>query len=153
MKQIQANRLVALMNLMQTIPPRAFDIDHWAEFEEEKDKRGNKLVELKCGTTACAVGWAALSIPSWKKAFKFTRNGEMHSTLKDANGYTHDNEFSAVAQFLGITLDEADYMFSNGGYTEEEEKSPLGYVNFKVTKPMLFAHCKTVLDNYGYVWA
>ena len=154
MKQVQANRLVALMNMMQTIPPKAFDIDHWAEFKDEKDKRGGKLVELKCDTTACAVGWAAIEIPVWKKAFKFTRNGNMYSTLTNDHSETFDDEFAAVAYFLGISIAEADYMFNDHGYNKEAEAdfaSDCG--EFKVTKPMLFAHCKKVLDNHGFVWA
>jgi len=86
MNQIQANRLVALMNIMQAIPPKAFDIRQWAEFKDEDHKVKSKTVELKCGTTACAVGWAVLGSPVWQNVFEVTPAGGLRSILKDVVG-------------------------------------------------------------------
>ena len=151
MNQTQANRLVTLMNIMKTIPNKHFDIGSWIkDGTQEDDVNKEKVIELKCNTTACAVGWAILMSPVWQKAFYFIHNGGLKASLTKPNGDDYWDEFEAIADFLGITLKETNFMFSEEGYEDPNitwhEDQP------KVSKTRLLNHCKKVLDTYGYVW-
>jgi len=82
MKPFHANRLVKLAQHLATIPEQYFDLSSWAEGEiddqsylkqaglKEQDEQtcsAQQLIDVNCGTTACALGWAA-TIPAFRKA-------------------------------------------------------------------------------------
>ena len=140
MKQIQANRLVALMNTLQSIPKHLFDINHWSDSDLTHSK-ATMAKALDCGTSACAVGWAVIGAPIWHTHFKFEKNGNLEAKFLNTDGTPFNDEFDAVALFLGVSIGESNFMFAPSGY---------GYN--KVTKAMVLNHCKTVLDNHGFVW-
>ena len=112
MKQIQANRLVSVLNMLETLPKTAqFDIGNWANVSGRKTKPTLKAA-LDCGTSACAVGWAILLVPAWKKHFNF--KGQSLS-LKDKPHYemSHSEVYQAIANFTGITSQKPPEMLIN----------------------------------------
>lgn len=146
MKQIHADRLAELMNVVETIPPDSFNIEHWADFKDIGLKPKSKTVELKCGTTGCAVGWATLASPVWKRAFFFDGQGNIETKLKDKTNETNetfDDIFDAVGTFLDITEEEVVHMFCETAYN---------YAPYPVSPSKVLEHCQSVLGTHGYVW-
>jgi len=140
MKQIQANRLVSVLNMLETLPKEAtFNISHWANDAGRRTEPTLKKA-LDCGTSACAVGWAILLIPAWRKQFSFKGIG------LSLNEGTHiemelSTTFSAIGEFTGITTTQSEYLFAPYKY-------PVIHAN--VTPSMVVTRIKGILADNGY---
>lgn len=57
---VQKRRLLKLADFLDALPPKRFDFSRWVGDDWQGDE------QLSCGTTACALGWAA-TIPEFRK--------------------------------------------------------------------------------------
>lgn len=138
MEQIQANRLIGVMNMLETLPKQAhFTIRNWAN-EEGRSTKPTLKAAVKCGTSACAVGWAILLVPAWKKKFNF--RGQSLSTAENPMYEMDlDETYKAVGTFIGINDNEARYLFAPETYTWRD-----------VTPTMVADRIAETLDEHGY---
>lgn len=81
--------------------------------------------DLSCGTSACAMGWAT-TIPEFKQLGlhleRFSPSGQGFLVFGEAK------HFEAAAQFMDISLKEAEYLFDPAKYPEEDDTSRLEVV-------------------------
>jgi len=61
MKRIHRERLQKLARFLKTIPEELFDMTHWMELD--KNGHMHRKASIKCGTPACAMGWATSIFP------------------------------------------------------------------------------------------
>ena len=100
-------RLRVLSAFLLTVPEENFHLNSWASAE-------NTLQELEqhaCGTTACAVGWAA-TIPEFKAL-----GLELH--IHPEVSYPSFSGFEgmfAAQKFFGIPVETCDYLFLASRY-------------------------------------
>lgn len=96
MNAIGKRRLLKLVDFLETADlPGEFDMGSWSK-EEENGRP-------KCGTAACAMGWAT-TIPSFRRAGLFLNEcGD-----PEFKGYT---ESQAAARFFGIENEQALNLF------------------------------------------
>lgn len=96
-------RLQHLIQILENVPAEKFDLSKW-----------------KCGTTACAIGWAC-SDPSFNeqglRMTHFSHLGE-HTLYCPILRFGNRKEegWDAVTQFFDITREQADYLFANWTY-------------------------------------
>jgi len=96
-------RLMTLAKYLEKVPPKRFDMNRWVDGEfcglDEEPAHD------ECGTTACAVGWAA-TIPSFKKA-----GLKINNRLDPQSG--RRKNWAAVQAFFGdISEEQAMWLFS-----------------------------------------
>jgi hypothetical protein len=99
----QAKRLLKLADFLEDIPRKHFDMGQYAS----KDPNGKG--KFKCGTTACALGWAT-QIPAFRK-LGFKMNSKGHPVFADQDG----NRFfclEAGEEFFAIDSYETSKLFS-----------------------------------------
>lgn len=95
------NRLLKLADFLETVDKNRFDLSLWREL---------RFSPSKCGTVACAVGWAT-TIPSFKKAgFTFESNAPKYKTY---------DSWEAVTKFFSLDNLDAFYLFSIFDYNDE----------------------------------
>lgn len=103
---MDAERLLKLAALLEkdakTPKGIKFDMGTWGDIRNPKKP-------LSCGTTACAMGLAALSGAFAKDGLGYTVNvtGEMEITM-NGEGYAE----SSAAELFTITENEAEYLFT-----------------------------------------
>jgi len=138
MEQIQANRLIGVLNMLETLPKQArFNINNWANGAGRTSKPTLKKA-MNCGTSACAVGWAVLLVPAWRKQFNF--RGQALATA-DRPRYEmglHET-YEAVGEFVGLNMGESQYLFA-----------PDTYSFGTVTPAMVAERIINTLDDHGY---
>ena len=178
MKHFHANRLVKLAQHLVTVPSELFELYSFAEghridyhhltkarlnsSSRVKGCSAQQLVDVNCGTTACALGWAA-TIPAFRKAglsldiivfanedqddyeddYSSTPSsqtssiyGDIEYKLPDGNSYVN---FEAGLEFFGLTGSESYYLFDPNEYYPLDRNIP-GVVK----------RIEEVLDFYGY---
>jgi hypothetical protein len=113
MKQVTVaegnRRLLKLAAFLRTLPRRRFNYGHWVG----DDWAGAQ--DLSCGTTACALGWAA-TMPTFRRlGLSLTPVGE--PGLKGVAG----GAFDAAAQLFGLHGEQ--YSLFAPDY-EEEDATP-----------------------------
>ncbi len=89
-------RLLKLADLLDTVSRTRFNMADFGDASIEDKK--------KCGTTACAAGWAC-TIPSFKRA-GLKRNSFGIPQYKDCGG-----PFASLSEFFDIPYDDALYLF------------------------------------------
>lgn len=119
-------RLLKLAAFLRTVPRERFNYSTWTG-EDWKGKQ-----DLSCGTTACALGWAA-TMPCFRRlgmqlepinfpwpsqdSFMDKENGtEGMVTLK---GQDTNNPFEVAQIIFGLSDDDAEFLFSPQGYGED----------------------------------
>ncbi len=96
--------------LVEEVKPQWFDLSNWAD---------KGFSQKKCGTTACAMGWATVCFP--KSGLKLKLEDEWGDDLLLV--YKEHYGFEAAAAFFGlISLNEAYYLFDPGGYNLRSNK-------------------------------
>jgi hypothetical protein len=103
---VYKQRLLALAELLETLPRKRFDYGHWAgdEWKGEAD--------LSCGTSACALGWAT-TMPSLRKlGLRLVKDssGWIAVKLLSKNG-TYMNDTEAAHEVFGVSEKEFQYLF------------------------------------------
>lgn len=78
------------------IPKGAFNIDYWR-------------IESDCGTVACAMGWATMLLPSYRKLFTFV----------GVTGLVAQDGMLTKEKVLGLSNEQFDYLFQATWYRSE----------------------------------
>lgn len=81
--------------------------------ELPKDKKLDLGLWYQCGSTACAIGWAAADPWFNKKGLRLSQNylsGNAKPQFRRKFG------FDAVSAFFGLTSDEENFLFINDSY-------------------------------------
>lgn len=126
MKKHHIDRLEKLYDFLGTVKPAKFNFGAWGA-----SNIGATDLNV-CGTTACALGWAA-SMPEFRKrGLKLQwsvatvgpgdKESEAVVVLKDKDGQLYNGE-DAGREFFGLTSDEADYLFLPKGYGWDSDDS------------------------------
>lgn len=100
-------RLTALAALLDVTPPHSFDLGHW-----------------HCGTTACAVGTAALH-PGFNAQGLSLRQwaGTIWVPVYDRDARSASvTSWDAVTGFFELSFVQARYLFTEGAYPDEASK-------------------------------
>lgn len=110
---VYKKRLLKLAAFLEALPRKSFDYTHWAGVGFK-----GKLT-TSCGTTACALGWAA-AIPSFRRLGLRLTDPDPYGwrTVQDIrSGARH---FNAAIDVFCLTMPEAEYLFTpdepNYGY-------------------------------------
>lgn len=97
-------RLLQVVRVLRELPKgKRFDLGRW----------------YKCGSTACACGWAA-SDPWFRRRGLHLRKYLEEDFLGEHN--THGpvfqeyTEFTAIDQFFGLSSDETEFLFNEEAY-------------------------------------
>lgn len=126
-------RLERLCEILGAVHPNHFNLKTWAG-------------PTSCGTTACAVGFAALdpgfqaeglSLEVLKSRFLFgpvryvtvtafddVRGGWLRKSLGGVPRYRGYSHWKAVQMFFGLTVKQAFYLFSPERYDADELRAP-----------------------------
>jgi hypothetical protein len=107
-----AARLLKLAEFLEKLPRKRFNYSTWFG----RDWKGKP--DLSCGTTACALGWAA-TMPNFKRLglepwFDYT------SRFHEFSLHGHRANYIKIGdEIFGLTEDEAGYLFAydNEGWT------------------------------------
>jgi hypothetical protein len=111
------NRLIRLAKFLDTLPPERFDYGRFVGdgWEGKQD--------LSCGTTACALGWAA-TMPEFRAlGLRLVANGYGHDFVTNM---WNDSAFFAASELFETTLEQARYLFG-GDVTLRVELHGLPY--------------------------
>lgn len=131
-------RLRVLADFLATVPENLFDLREWFVRSREPSPDSPLVAQLECGatacgTSACAMGWAA-TIPEFRALglTLYTTGAPAYSALVRYLP-THTSGFQAVVDFFGLTRQEAEFIAmpsmqslsstpwsATGFYTEEE---------------------------------
>ncbi len=161
--KVGLKRLATLAAFLRTIPKSAFNIGSWVTQPTVAGKSlpgryggPNDYDTIKagitpkdmhtCGTTACALGWAA-TIPSFRRAglkLVYAERGYgdvwFGKTPDDPDDAV--SAFDAGAEFFRIPEEVSEHFFSPGEYTQDNEE---------VTPKMVAARIERyVKDPVGY---
>jgi hypothetical protein len=133
MKKFHIDRLEKLYNFLGTIKPKKFYWGEWAMNKGYTDKAPDMNV---CGTTACALGWAA-SMPEFRKRglklvwYESNKLGWVELRTKNSDDDLDSEE--AGAEFFGLTNAEADELFIPN-FTQGEDEMTLGQYRKRLRK-------------------
>lgn len=106
-------RLMLVVEKLRALPEERFYYGTWV------GRHWGGLADLSCGTTACALGWAT-TVPELATAGLCMRLGEIgaHVSLVDETelhgASSYDHSFIAAATVFGISVAEAEYLFTPG---------------------------------------
>lgn len=114
-------RLLRLAKFLEKLPRHRFDYGSWvgSDWEGKPD--------LRCGTTACALGWATTL---WPRELKLTRgdvgNGFVTRARSHLRNLENCNEtsFSAASTAFAIDAETALVLFSPEGARLPKEATP-----------------------------
>jgi hypothetical protein len=136
-------RLLKLADFLEKVHPSNFNWDNW--YSRRLDSKGAPT-KPRCGTMACALGWAAL-MPEFKaEGLKIKESGEdaawLASLPERVRGQVEldgqvvygrmKNPFRIASKFFGITDSRAQAIF--GGARWGEPSDDPKYVACKIRK-------------------
>lgn len=137
MKKARLMRLVKLLRKDASNKKGVkFDLETWGWCSDRQqplwDSTTANLLPVSCGTTACAMGLAALS-------GEFEKEGLFATYIEEWNGVSlvpelvskdpgldNSQGFSAAARLFGIRYDVADWLFSPSYYQSRQRKGAKG---------------------------
>jgi|SRR5882724_3271763 len=132
---MRTDRLLKLANLLETdaTNPQGvkFDLNGWAKpaymswsTEEDFYDRQTETVPVNCGTSACALGLAAISGIFKDEGFSFTISpiGILVPFFKDVTTMG----FDAAEEFFEITTHQSYQIFDPNYYPEAEKTGSIG---------------------------
>lgn len=129
-RKITHERLLHLADFLEKLPPGRFNYHHWVG----DDWKGHQ--DLSCGTTACALGWAA-TMPEFRKlglqlSWSPDRlNRPLVKLETDQTARFWESPVNAAMEVFGLTSDEVGYLFTPEEGAEDYNYSPLE-VAFKI---------------------
>lgn len=117
-------RLTELLNVLKSIPEENFSLDHWIQTRYSANDSTEELV--KCGTVACAVGWACLHKPFQDLGLRLSKDDDRWSEIEvDEDNYGIKSSFpvyqekvgwGAISRFFSLDTKEATYIFAKESY-------------------------------------
>ena len=108
---MNVERLAKLADFLDTVHPSKFDLDHWLGGSNPQKMAESPSEPGDCGTTACAVGWFPAIFPEdwqWEN-----EDGWVHLSHCGSSKLV---TYHLVADFLGISYDNAAWLFSENSY-------------------------------------
>jgi len=117
---IRTDLLETLKEFLKSIPAERFNLLFW---RNKSVKTGLFISDMElytdCGTSACAMGWAA-ALPEFKEAGLSFEGTSI--VLRNKDGDLLHEDFYAVKEVFGFTgLDVGNCLFSNAYYTDEDD--------------------------------
>lgn len=97
--------------------------------------------DLSCGTTACAIGWAA-TIPS-------IRDAGLVLCTDEYNGFESWETFKLASQVFELSEEEAAYLFEPDRRTRWAEKNEHGPLPETATASQVAAHIRAFVAGDG----
>ena len=140
MNTYQRKRLEKLAEFLKTVPSEKFDMELWMDTKAATARSPDPVDANACGTVGCAMGWAT-TIPSFRKAglrlfhindYLGRLSSACHIALVDKKTGHISSDFSAAADFFGISISESEKLFSPDHYKENQRKNPK-FVSKKIT--------------------
>ena len=129
-RTVSNRRLLKLAAFLRTLPRDRFDYKRWVG----ADWKGKQ--DLSCGTTACALGWAA-TIPAFRRLGLRLRKipGWDYSNGEVVFGKGKDipRDLDAARALFGLNYDEAYLLFAPAEDGSEANATPK-YVARKIEK-------------------
>lgn len=142
-------RLKELQNLLIKVPANQFDLGVWFSSVDSEGKEFSELAG-KCGTSACAVGWACTHK-------EFNKQGLIYEIDGDNNGfpvYGDDTGWYAVEKFFDLSQNISEILFDESWYFDnflDEDTNEL-----KITTQDVAKRIQIVIDNpdedWEYIW-
>ncbi len=113
-QDVSNRRLLRLATFLKTVPKERFDFSHWV------GRGWDGRQDLSCGTTACALGWAA-TIPFFRRlGLRLARYGENIGYVTCGDGTSPYWASVAAAQMVfGLNYDEVEFIFIPNGWIGE----------------------------------
>jgi hypothetical protein len=108
-----------LADKLYTVPPEKFDLWTWRDNCDVEEylihgiDSDEHLLDPKCHTTGCAVGWAC-AMPC------FIAEGLHWNAGLDIPEFNNKHSFHAVEAFFDITYSDCTYLFEADAYHEDE---------------------------------
>jgi hypothetical protein len=126
-------RLIKLAKFLEELPPKRFNFSRWVGL----DWKGSK--DLSCGTTACALGWAA-TMPEFRRlGLEIHRVNDFSRDLGLVrNRKTGEQGWAAARDIFAIPISEAEALFGSGVHPSSYP-SPRAHYRFFGTTPKQFA--------------
>lgn len=132
-----AARLKFLYTLLPGLPAHGFDLDSWRHSPRDSQPTDRDLLRdtkelVNCGTSACAIGWAAAHPQFHEWGLRFVK-GELafRAVPKEDLGH-YSFEWRGLAALFAITPLEAQYLFYAGDegypYGSRVDKVRLAYL-------------------------
>lgn len=134
-RAVTVRRLLVLARFLEKLPPKRFDFEHWVGHGWKGAQ------DLSCGTTACALGWAA-TMPYFRRlglrltgikarevgelgqdVETYVRSGIVNPTLGVQGGdyNVYDASLEAAMVTFGLQHHEAHFVFCpNQGYWDKK---------------------------------
>jgi hypothetical protein len=105
-RETSNKRLLKLARFLEKLPNERFNYAYWVG----KDWKGAS--DLSCGTTACALGWAAVMPEFRKLGLELRRDPNIRPILPIIqNRNTGSGFISAAMEIFGLTLHQAEKLF------------------------------------------
>ena len=132
MKRFHAERLAKLARFLKTVESKHFDLSSWCNIKccDGKDVPENdvtiKIIEANCGSTACALGWAAIMPEFRKKGLKLSISNKVSLGISNKVSLDttrgHFDNFDAGVEFFGLndTCDNYISTCCDSGHSEDE---------------------------------
>jgi hypothetical protein len=129
MYHMNKDRLLRLADNLYSVPSEKFNLigwrnrgfgdkhDSYIDLEEESliPYQDASLLNMDCGTTGCAIGWAC-AMPSFiKEGLVWNRIQPVYDAPESEGGRTFEG-WDAVSEFFGIDYYAARHLFSAESY-------------------------------------
>lgn len=142
-------RLKELQNLLIKVPVDQFDLGVWFDSVDSEGKEFSELAG-KCGTSACAVGWACTHK-------EFNKQGLIYEIDEDNHGfpvYRDDTGWDAVERFFDLNINVAELLFDESWYEDKFYNDATN--ELKITTQDVANRIQIVIDNpdedWKYIW-
>jgi hypothetical protein len=96
-------RLLKLADFIEIVPPKLINMDTWVS--EDRNGHFHSHASVKCGTAACALGWATAVFPR----YLYFYNGGVR-----LRGYFTKDPFTITEIFFNISTGVAYHLFGGG---------------------------------------
>ena len=108
-REVYKERLLKLANFLDKVPVERFNYRHWYGNGSHDDG----CQDLSCGTTACALGWAATMPEFQALGFKVVgmRPGMPTEDPVMASIGFNDTPWSSAQRLFGLSFCEAEFLF------------------------------------------
>lgn len=141
-------RLGTLYAIMQGVPEHRVSLSIW---RGENNWETDRDLLKRCGTKACAVGWACAYPPFKKLGLSYSRKHKS-PVYKAPASKTKREGFVAVADFFDITLDQARQLFTSSSWIAKGNSlSNLDFVASASDKRRVLSRIRNLMLKEGAI--
>ncbi|URG13784.1 hypothetical protein [Acinetobacter phage vB_AbaS_TCUP2199] len=117
---IRTDLLETLKEFLKSIPDERFNLLFWRKGSVESGMYISDLdLHTDCGTSACAMGWAA-ALPEFRLAGLSFEGSSIVLRNKDGD-FLYDDFYAVKEVFVFRDFDVGNCLFSNAYYTEDDD--------------------------------